>query len=200
MFSPGKLYCIPPATACKGIRLKGVEQLYLHFQVGSPFLKNKPGVYELNTHSALRKSLEQLWQGELSFSPSPKSTLLCTQVISHSLVTIYDQVLHENEIDARIMSSINAMRFKLSQKLSIDTLAKKQGLAPTSYIRLFKKEVGVSPHQFIIQLRIEKAKLLLQSTAMSIEDIAENTGFVDRFHFSKVFLQNAGKTPVAFRK
>lgn len=66
--------------------------------------------------------------------------------------------------------------------------------------KIFKKKAGVSINEYINKCRIEKAKELLRRTNFSIENIAEATGFSDRYYFSKVMKKMTGYSPKYYRQ
>ena len=63
----------------------------------------------------------------------------------------------------------------------------------------FKKEVGLSPMQYVMQRRIGEAQSLLMETSQPIQDIGEELGFVSSAHFSKMFKKYVGITPKEYR-
>ena len=63
------------------------------------------------------------------------------------------------------------------------------------FLRLFNQSMGVTPHQYILQRRIEKAKYLLQHTTLSIAEIAVSVGFCDQSHLTRYFKRIVGVTP-----
>ncbi|MGK7955372.1 MAG: AraC family transcriptional regulator [Crocosphaera sp.] len=87
----------------------------------------------------------------------------------------------------------------LDQNLKLENLAKLLDLSQFHFSRLFKQSVGLSPHQYLIEQRIERAKQLLKKTNQSILDIALNCGFSSHSHLSKQFRQVTGMTPKAYR-
>jgi AraC-like DNA-binding protein len=80
------------------------------------------------------------------------------------------------------------------ENVSIDQLTKMTGLSPSYLIRLFGKDVGLSPHNFQSQIRIKQAKFKLLQGG-SIIDIALETGFTDQSHFTRFFKRMIGVTP-----
>ncbi|MUG98056.1 helix-turn-helix domain-containing protein [Scytonema sp. UIC 10036] len=68
-------------------------------------------------------------------------------------------------------------------------------ISPYHFLRLFKQQVGITPHQYILQSRIEKAKYLLQHSNLSIANIALRTGFSDQSHLTRCFKRMVGVTP-----
>ena len=72
-------------------------------------------------------------------------------------------------------------------------------LSQFHFSRLFKQSLGLSPYQYLIEQRIERAKQLLKETNQSILDIALNCGYNSHSHLSKQFRQVTGMTPKAYR-
>lgn len=63
-----------------------------------------------------------------------------------------------------------------------------------------KRYTGTSPFQYLLSVRIRQAKLLLNATDYSIEQVAAQTGFKDAGHFSQIFKKEVGITPLKYRK
>ena len=83
----------------------------------------------------------------------------------------------------------------LERNLTVIELAEIAQISPYHFIRLFKKATARTPHQYILQQRIEKARYLLQHQEMTIAEIAALVGFCDQSHFTKYFKQIVGMTP-----
>lgn len=66
------------------------------------------------------------------------------------------------------------------------------------FSHVFKEGMGVSPHEYLARIRIEKAKKLLQNSDFSIAEVAEKTGFSGQNYFSRAFKRFTGKTPREF--
>ena len=66
--------------------------------------------------------------------------------------------------------------------------------------RQYQRELGMSPQAYLRQKRIEKACALLYDPERSIKQVAEETGFCDRYHFSRTFKDSQGITPFAYRR
>lgn len=86
------------------------------------------------------------------------------------------------------------------ENLSIPMLAEMEGYNPKYYISWFKSIYGVTPNEYIINLRMEKAKQLLTDTDYSVTDIALLVGYQDTSSFSRIFKQIVGLSPINFRK
>lgn len=87
------------------------------------------------------------------------------------------------------------IREHLDQDLKLIELSAIAQLSPYHFLRLFKQRIGITPHQYILQRRIEKAKHLLQHSEMNIADIAVRTGFSDQSHLTRCFKRRFGVTP-----
>ena len=88
----------------------------------------------------------------------------------------------------------------LNRKFDFADHAKQQGLSYSSFRRLFKDHTGLPPHQYLLELRIRKARSLLTNTTLSVESIADEVGFDSSFYFSRCFKQRTGLAPRNFRK
>lgn len=73
-------------------------------------------------------------------------------------------------------------------------------MAPETLCRLFQHYSQTSPHQFLLRLRINLAVDLLLGTSLLVKQVAEQVGFDDPFHFSRVFKKLQGVAPAAFQK
>jgi AraC-like DNA-binding protein len=82
---------------------------------------------------------------------------------------------------------------------SLKELAAVVGLNPFYLVRVFRKEVGMPPHEYLTQVRVERAKKLL-CEGMPIAEVALETGFVDQSHLTKRFKRLVGFTPKQFAK
>jgi AraC family transcriptional regulator len=83
----------------------------------------------------------------------------------------------------------------LDCNLKVIELAAIAQISPYHFIRLFKNSLGKTPHQYILQCRINRGKYLLQQTQLSTEEIAASLGFCDRSHFAKYLKRFTGLTP-----
>lgn len=83
-------------------------------------------------------------------------------------------------------------------KISIQEMAQTAFISKYHFIRSFKQQVGLTPHQFQIQNRIRKAQRLI-GEAKTITEVALNTGFCDQSHFIKQFEKYVGLTPSTYK-
>jgi len=83
----------------------------------------------------------------------------------------------------------------LHQDLKLNELAAIAQLSPYHFLRLFKQSMGITPHQYILQCRLNQAKHLLQHSELSLVEIAIRTGFCDQSHLTRYFRRMLGTTP-----
>jgi two-component system, response regulator YesN len=99
-----------------------------------------------------------------------------------------------------IRKSINFINEQYNHNLTLDMVAEHVGLNPAYFSTLFKKETGINFSSYLINLRIEKAKLLLKNTNLPLIDIAAELGFDNQSYFSNVFKKATGIAPRQFRQ
>lgn len=87
----------------------------------------------------------------------------------------------------------------LRRELRLAELSAVVHMSPYHFARLFKRSSGVSPHQFVVRRRIEKATALLATPGLSIRAIAWAVGFRAAGHFATTFRRMTGVTPSALR-
>lgn len=86
------------------------------------------------------------------------------------------------------------------EKISLDQIAENMYLSPFYISKLFKSETGDTPVNYLISLRMEKAKGLLdQNPALSIQEAAAAVGYEDAYHFSKLFKKYYGLSPLYYK-
>ena len=99
-----------------------------------------------------------------------------------------------------IEKAIGLMETNYAEDLNMTDLAGQVGMARAYFSTRFKEETGVTPHQYLTTLRIQKACLLLESSdGHSVEEIAYLVGS-DPKNFSRQFKTHTGKTPLQYKK
>lgn len=102
--------------------------------------------------------------------------------------------------DDHIAEIVSYLREHYSEKIVFETLAKEFGTSRSILFKKFKQYTGYTPISYLTDIRLTHAKFLLRTTALSIEQIATQTGFSDSGYFSQIFKKNTGITPLKFRK
>jgi AraC family transcriptional regulator len=98
----------------------------------------------------------------------------------------------------QLRAVLNYIRPQLEQNVSLLTLAQQAHVSPFHFARLFRATVGMSPHQFVLRLRLQRALHLMRSGRMTLAQIAVESGFHDQPHFTRAFRKFLGATPGAY--
>ncbi|MDF2716328.1 MAG: transcriptional regulator, AraC family [Paenibacillus sp.] len=102
------------------------------------------------------------------------------------------------ELKRRIELAVRWLTLQYHRPVSIGELAKETGYHRAYLSRMFKKETGWSPAQYLLKLRMERAVLLLREP-LTVSQVAASVGFADPFHFSKQFKKWHGYSPTELR-
>lgn len=111
--------------------------------------------------------------------------------------------LHTNNYSlsyAQLNTVQEYIKSNLSQKIRLQGLADLLGISRYHFARLFKTTTNITPAQYIMQQRLEKATLLLKRTNLDAGLIARQTGFYDHSHLCRVFRQHFSVTPEQYRR
>jgi AraC family transcriptional regulator len=100
---------------------------------------------------------------------------------------------------AQLQQAIDYIHAHLDRDLSLVEMAAVINISPTYFASLFKRAIGNSPHQYVIQQRVERAKLMLSKTDLAIADIALQVGFSSQSHLTQQFKRFTGMTPKQVR-
>lgn len=96
--------------------------------------------------------------------------------------------------------AIEYIQSHLTEKLTVETIAANAGYSASYFSQLFQQETGMSPYQFVVKNRVERAQQLLQTTRLSVQDIAFQTGFNSVANFCYAFKRITGITPHEHRR
>jgi AraC family transcriptional regulator len=124
-----------------------------------------------------------------------------TQVLVIHLLRHYSEVAqiitsqNRSLTRTQLQQSINYIHTHLDRDLSLVELASIINISPTYFASLFRQAMGISPHQYVIQQRIERAKVMLSKTDLAIADIALQVGFSSQSHLTQQFKRLTGITP-----
>ena len=88
----------------------------------------------------------------------------------------------------------------MAEDPSISEVADQCGLSRSYFSRAFKRETGLSPHQWLMKQRVERAKELLREPGVQLAEVAQICGFVDQSHLGRVFLRIEGCSPGRWRR
>jgi AraC family transcriptional regulator len=95
---------------------------------------------------------------------------------------------------------IEYVEANLGRAVTIRELAGMADLSPHHFVRMFKRTLGLTPYQYVLERRVERAKELLQNQAASLAEIGLSTGFCGQSHFTSAFRRVVGATPAEFQR
>jgi len=101
---------------------------------------------------------------------------------------------------ARLRRITDLVHARLEDELGLDEMAQSVGLSTAHFARMFRKSTGETPHQFVLRLRLERAKAMLRAPDARILDVAVACGFKTQQHFAQVFRDVCGISPTGYRQ
>jgi AraC-like DNA-binding protein len=98
-----------------------------------------------------------------------------------------------------VRRAIEYMHSNLAHSVHLEDIAGVANMSVFHFCRVFRAATGMTPHRFLIEARVEKVKMLLLQGGQNLAAIADDAGFSDQSHMSKVFRKWVGITPTKFR-
>ena len=102
-------------------------------------------------------------------------------------------------MDVRVQQAIERMEQRLHTKLTVAEIAREVGLSVAQLTRLFRASVRKTPGAFLRELRLARARLLVERTNLSIAEVMTQVGIADRSHFARDFRLTHGSSPRTLR-
>lgn len=99
-----------------------------------------------------------------------------------------------------IERSLEIMKARVEETLTLGELASELGLTPTYFCRLFKQRIEQAPIDYFIRLKIQRACQYLDFSDMAVQEVAAALGYADPYYFSRVFKRIMGVSPAQYRK
>lgn len=100
----------------------------------------------------------------------------------------------------RARAAMHHMDAHAAQEMSLDDLARAADLSPFHLLRVFRQSTGITPHQYLMRLRLQSAIALLRDTRLPIVDIAYSSGWADLSNFNRAFRREMKCSPREFRR
>jgi AraC-like DNA-binding protein len=151
-----------------------------------------------NAYLHLFREVVQRWQRkEILYKLKCQSILA---EIMHLLILEIVQERSDHHLMDKIRPAVEIMERQYTESLSIETLADRCALSTSHFRRLFRKAYGLSPQQYLLNLRINKAKDLIRSQLYTMTEVAERSGFANIYYFSRTFRQATGVPPTEYSK
>jgi AraC family transcriptional regulator len=148
---------------------------------------------------ALKSSLESDGVGSRFYADSIATAMAAHLLRYYSTRNHRFQEYEDGLSKQKLKQAVDYIQAHLDENLSLSAIATQLGMSHYYFCHLFKRSTGMSPHQYLIQQRLEKAKHLLKQPKLSITWIALECGFANQSHFAKCFRQDTGMNPTQFR-
>lgn len=149
---------------------------------------------------ALRASLEEDGVSSCFYADSI-ATALAAHLLRYYSTRTHCFRDHEDGLSKqKLRQAIEYIQAHLGENLFLSDIANELGMSQYYFCHLFKRSTGLSPHQFLIQQRVEQAKHLLRQPERTVISIAMDCGFANQSHFARCFRQSTGMNPNQFRK
>ena len=226
---PQHLYIIPAYTAhsyeCHGL----FTHYYLHVYEGFKTAMNLQEVYELPTEVTAGEKTEMLFEFLCNRHPNallpqsdPKSYDTSAQTSDYvaryrdmelwekmelrgAMLMLMSHFIREAKLrvwtsDERMKRVLEHIHAHIGDTTDVEELASVACITKPYLIRLFRREFGTSPVQYINNKKVERAQLLLFTTDMAVKEVAYTLGFSDQSYFIRLFRKLTGITPQEYRK
>ena len=226
---PGHLYIIPAYTMhsyeCHGL----FTHYYLHMYEGFKNEVNLQEVYELPSEVKCDEGIGKLFEYICNQQPDvqlpqadPKSYDTSAQTSSYveryrdmalwekmelrgAMLMIMSHFIrhaqpHVWTNDERMKQVLGYIHSHISESVDVETLANVASVTKPYFIKLFKREFGTSPVQYMNNKKVERAQLLLYTTDKAVKEVAYTLGFNDQNYFIRMFRKVTGVTPQEYRK
>ena len=199
----GAVLIFPPKYKYKYSGNHHTYYLYAHFtgSYAESFLKecgfdNLPCVIENDFSTTIQSKFNLMINTFLRNEQLSIQKSAC--LLQEILLDIRTNVLDKTN-NSPIKTSLKYIHSFFTSKISIPYLASLENLSNSRYVTVFKKHMGKSPNEYIIELRLQFAKNLLDNTNMSIKQISERVGYSDQYFFSRIFKKYLGISPQGYR-
>lgn len=127
------------------------------------------------------------------------ATFLAVHLLRHYTVHKPTRDAHSGGLSRRqLRQTKDYIQEHLGQDIHLDEISNHLGLSRYYFCRLFKQSTGISPYQYVIHCRVERAKQLLKGKQQSLGEIAVACGFTHQSHFHRHFKRLTGITPKRF--
>jgi AraC-like DNA-binding protein len=196
-----KIYLISPDTDFMAKNSQPFEQLYIHFQAKEPFDICPGMILSFEYQGFFKELIDKICWCLEDEDAANQSLSMNIVLLSHMLLMqVPAEDLQRGWNDSRVIKVISFIENNYAQKISNNDFAEMAGMNTNAFARLFKEQTGMSPQRFLSHKRISEACLLLRYSKLTIDEIAEVTGFCDRHYFTRVFTKMRCMSPAAFRK
>lgn len=212
---PGFLHSIRPAAGYERAKyftlifhpeiLYGFHGSYYEKAYYSPFLDKNIPLYLLSSQKVWTEEVFQKlrWIANHSAENTPATRLKIQHILQEVWALFADKLSKEVEESTthhtrKVFDLIAYLHENYAEKFSLTDLAHNVSMSRNECCRYFKQMMNMTITEYLLEYRLSRAAELLETSGLSITEIAEKTGFCDVSYFIKVFRQKTGMTPKVF--
>jgi AraC-like DNA-binding protein len=156
-----------------------------------------PYIANANIESLFRKGIQVVEQAKQLESVQIPIMLVCTEI----LMTLSKLIIQRSsQLSNQVLKFMTYLDTAGFTALNSKQMSQFFNMSSRHINRIFKSETGSSLYQYVLERKIESARMLLKDTSIPIREIAEKLGFTDQYHFSNFFKKRTGASPMEFRK
>ena len=162
------------------------------------FSQPDPLLYQLAL--GLKSVVEAGGEGSRLYAETLTQTLMVHLLQHYTTRHVAPKIYQDGLSSAKLQLVLDYIQSHLSQDLGLKELAGLVQLSPHYFAHLFKKSMGIAPHQYVLQQRVKQAKQFLKQRELSIAAIAYEVGFANQAHLNRHFKRIVGVPPGVFRR
>ena len=180
---------------------ENVEFYWIHFDshgisgLYSSMEKHSISVHDIATTEALFSSLFSVFAN----GGQPRDATI-NKTITDILTIFFEDDSSSTANTQKFEEVINYINNNIERKISNLELAEMVNMSEFHFIRSFKREMGLSPHEFILKSRVNTASFLLKATSLTLTEITYKCGYANEAAFSNSFKTFTGTTPLKYRQ
>lgn len=196
-----RIVVIPPHQLFQCRSSKASPSLWLHFSVSRKLSEKVTGALAFPPSPAELAIMQELKPAILEAQDLQPNERIFRLAKALALVVLARRELDWNdESPEHLLKAQRHIEEHYGRELTIKELARVAGVSTAKLAEDFKKNHGTTPAKYVTQIRVREAASLLFHTQDTIDDIAEKTGFVNRFYMSRVFKKVTKESPAAYRR
>lgn len=196
--TPGKMVLIPPYTLVTAHTHQPFIHNFIEFEADSPF----KSLLCVPQYAPMTFAAGDYAPDLPADCDNIRKSLGLYSLVERLLLKVIEQGISAQQdiFEPRIREALKYMDDHFMKKYSVSKLCRHVNLSPSRFIHLFKEQTGITPRDYWHKQRIGMVLQMLDDPEISIPEIANELGFVDRAHLSRVIKARFGQTPAAIRK
>lgn len=180
----------------------GFNGSVMNDRVKNGFFQPEKPVYEIGIQEEIiqlyKKAIETAQAGEAGFQQ--KLSGIVSNLLGHIYYIHRTTAFEQTDIANKINKAKAILAEKFNTEIAIEEVAAQVQMSYSWFRHSFKAYTGFSPNQYILELRIQRSKILLTNSVLSIKEIAWDVGFDNSEYYTTIFRKRTAMTPGAYRR